>query len=117
MKQISQKLAAAGQCFNFALMSSWAREVAVGNRQVTGSLHSTMNRRVASSQHEPPATRLATTSRPQQYPYDTRRHKVGQRSGDHCTEAQSGEIMTTVGRQRAQSPDLDANRAEVCEAA
>ena len=66
---------------------------------------------------ELPTSKLTTTSRPQQYPYDTRRHKVGQRSRDHCTDAQSGEIVTTVGRQRAQSADLDANRAEVCEAA
>ena len=53
------------------------------------------------------------SSRPQQNPHDAGRHEVRQRTGDHGAKAQLCQIVPTTWRQRAETANLDSDRAEI----
>src|SRR5947209_2351419 len=53
----------------------------------------------------------------QEKPRNRRRHEVRQRPREHRAEAEPRQVVPSIGRQRADAADLDADRAEIREAA
>src|ERR1019366_1787686 len=92
-------------------LSAWAEWAGGNSAAVTTSCEGIT---VSSGIYHAP---LTASSRPQQNSYDTRRHQIGHRAGDHGAESQFGQIVPPVGCKRAESADLDADGAEVGKAA
>ena len=64
-----------------------------------------------------PQSSIATISASHQEAHNRSRHKIRHGAGDHRTEAKLGELVTLVGRQRANAADLNTDGAEVGKAA
>ena len=76
------------------------------------------DRRPAAQRTRRPAARaVVVASRSQQEPGDRRGDEVRERAGQHRAQAEPRQVVPARRRQRADAADLDADRAEVREAA
>src|SRR5207247_5162460 len=83
------------------------------NRSATASAA----RRIRSESIAPMPQSAIRNPKSQKHPRQRRRQEVRERPRDHRAEAEPGEIVLAVRDERADAADLDADRADISEAA